>query len=456
MNVDFAVALRRAIAVSCACTLLAISMGVRSARAEATNQKELVAVLDMQAVGATAAQASALTDRFREALFNSGRYVLVDRSQMKAILSEQAFQQTGCTSKECAVKVGRILGVRKIVTSKISRPEAGLWLLSAQMTDVETAATLAEVSVLFRGDYVGVLSEAVAKLAAKLPGNTVTTLGSRLGKAQQAGFSTPPKFKTWREAITGMKFVLVPGGTYIQGCGAWDKDCDSDEKPTRKVTISPFWLGITEVTQGQWKKVMGYDPSTYKKGLHYPVEEVSWHDSQRFIRRLNARDPRAHLRLPTEAEWEYACRSGGKPIEYAWGNGRPDVDGHKAANVADETLQLQLSLAKIWNGYDDGYVYTAPVGTFSPNALGLFDMTGNVWEWVEDAYDGDAYSSGSVTNPVDSPTDTGLTTSYAGSMRVLRGGGWNNGAHRLRCTFRRGYTQDTRAPDLGFRAARSQ
>lgn len=136
------------------------------------NQKQLIAVLDVQAVGATATMASAMTDRLREEMLKTGRYTLVDRSQMNAVLNEQALQQTGCTSQECAVQVGQVLGVKRIVTGKVTRVEKNLWLLSGMLIDVETAQTLAAESVQYQGPFADLLSGGITLLAAKLSGET--------------------------------------------------------------------------------------------------------------------------------------------------------------------------------------------------------------------------------------------------------------------------------------------
>ncbi len=159
-----------------------------------------------------------------------------------------------------------------------------------------------------------------------------------------------PDGKTWTDSVTGMAFVWVPKGCFEMGCGTWTSDCDSDEKPVHEVCLDSFWMGKHEVTQGEWKKIMGNNPSTFKKGDKYPVERVSWNDAQEFIRRLNAKTGgRGKFRLPTEAEWEYACRSGGKPQKYAGGS---DPD-----RVA-------------WYGSNSGGS-THPVGTKAANGLGI-------------------------------------------------------------------------------------
>jgi formylglycine-generating enzyme required for sulfatase activity len=228
-----------------------------------------------------------------------------------------------------------------------------------------------------------------------------------------------------------MEFIFVPGGEYEQGCGHWTSDCDDDETPVRKVHLSPFWIGKTEVTQGQWSRVMGSNPSSQKTGDDYPVETVSWNDVDDFISRLNSRTSEGKFRLPSEAEWEYACRAGGKPIKYAWGNEEP--------GSASKTGNLY--------GDSDGHARSAPVGSFAANGIGLFDMTGNVWEWAQDLYRDTAYVDGPTSDPI-----------YAGSgeYRVFRGGGWFSDPRFARCSYRGSGVPTYRADGLGFRLARTK
>ncbi len=216
----------------------------------------------------------------------------------------------------------------------------------------------------------------------------------------------------------GVSFVMkrVAGGTFQMGSDdseAWD-----DEKPVHSVTVSTFYMGETEVTQALWKAVMGSNPS-YFKGDNLPVESVSWNDCQEFIRKLNQLTGRS-FRLPTEAEWEYAARGGSRS------NGTKYAGSVSIDSVA-------------WYGDNSGSK-THPVKGKSPNELGLYDMSGNVWEWCGDWY-GD-YGSGSQTNPK-GPS--------AGSDRVLRGGGWGDYAGRCRVSRRNDYTPDSRGLDNGFR-----
>lgn len=215
--------------------------------------------------------------------------------------------------------------------------------------------------------------------------------------------------------------VRVEGGTFTMGATAEQgSDADSDENPAHQVTLSSFHIGKYEVTQGEWKAVMGTNPS-YIKGDNLPVENVSWDDCQEFIRKLNEMTGK-NFRLPTEAEWEYAARGGNKS------NGTKYAGGSDIGSVA-------------WYDGNSGET-THPVGQKRANELGLYDMTGNVWEWCQDWYG--SYSSSSQTNPTGSAT---------GSYRVGRGGSWGINARFCRVSFRGRYSPDIRYGNLGLRLA---
>jgi formylglycine-generating enzyme required for sulfatase activity len=387
-------------------------------------EAELVAVMDLIPQGSRPEEALAVTNQLRTQLLKTGKFTLVDRSQMDEILKEQAFQQTGCTSEECAVQVGQILGVRKIVSGSVTKLSDQVWQVSLLMLDVESAKTLRAETETYEGSLVTVIRAGVPDLAARLAGleTSVPSTTAPPPPPQQAAISAPQPGTLWREPITGMEFVHVPGGEYEQGCGYWTSDCDEDEQPVRRVRLSPFWIGKTEVTQGQWSRVMGSNPSRFKNGDDYPVENVSWNDVQEFIRKLNSRTTEVKFRLPSEAEWEYACRAGGKPIEYGTQTGRLD------RSLANYVLSGGASA----------------VGSYPANALGLHEMSGNVWEWVQDVYNDEAYQSGATSDPI-----------YQGSgvYRVIRGGGWYYSPRYVRCSSRYRYGSVLGDDFLGFRLA---
>ena len=218
----------------------------------------------------------------------------------------------------------------------------------------------------------------------------------------------------WRvkDKATGIEMLLVPPGTFMMGASPGDTQAGDGEKPAHEVTITnAFYLGRTEVTQAQWFKVMDTNPSHFRGEL-LPVDSVSWDDCQQFCAKTG-------MKLPTEAQWEYACRAGTKGATYG------DLD------------------LIAWHG-DNAGEETHAVGELQPNALGFFDMLGNVWEWCEDR--DRSYSSGSVTNP------TGPTT---GTYRLLRGGSWITSSGYCRASQRDIGTPGYCYHYLGFRVVRT-
>lgn len=227
---------------------------------------------------------------------------------------------------------------------------------------------------------------------------------------------------TWTDPVTGMVFVWVPGGCYQMGCGSWTNDCGKDEGPVHEVCVDGFWMGQTEVTQGQWQRVMGNNPSRFQKGNDYPVETVSWDAVKEYIRKLNGMGI-GIFRLPSEAEWEYAARSGGKAEKYSGSN---DVN-----SVA-------------WYSNNSGST-THAVKTKRGNGLDIFDMSGNVFEWCEDVYIADIYSRSDRKNPI---------YTSGGSRRVFRGGGWGGAPGYVRCADRDSGDPARRYDNVGFRLLR--
>ena len=233
----------------------------------------------------------------------------------------------------------------------------------------------------------------------------------------------------------GMKFVTVPAGTFMMGSPADEAGRDIDETQ-HQVTISkPFQLQTTEVTQGQWEKVMGDNPSYFKDcGEDCPAEMVSWSAAQQFIKRLNDKERTARYRLPTEAEWEYACRADTSTPFYTGNCITTDQ-----ANYNGNYPMPQCPKGVFAKG-------TSRVGSFPPNPWGLYDMHGNVSEWCQDWYDD--YVRNEVTDPK-GPPDAPPDKSY-----VLRGGSWNDRARFIRSANRGGLRSMFRSGRSGFRVVR--
>lgn len=255
--------------------------------------------------------------------------------------------------------------------------------------------------------------------------------GNQPGSTTTDGTKAAPGVGTIVRNQMGMEFVYVPAGSFMMG-----SDRGVGEQPMHQVSFQQgFYIGRYEVTQAQWKLVMNNNPSRFK-GNNYPVETVSWNDAQEFIRRLNARGDGFIYRLPSEAEWEYAARAGAATT-YFWGDDANQACGY--ANVADQASKHNLKVK-----CRDEYVVTAPVGSFQPNAFGLYDVTGNVWEWCEDWYQ-ENYSGASADG---SAWLNGGEQKY----RVLRGGSWDEGfVGVFRPVFRFRGTPDDRNSTYGLR-----
>ena len=245
---------------------------------------------------------------------------------------------------------------------------------------------------------------------------------------QQTAMAPAKKFldkitgKTLKDPHTGMEFVFVKGGCYQMG----------ESYNAHEVCVDDFYIGKYEVTQGQWKAVMGNNPSSFSScGDNCPVEQVSWNDAQEFIQRLNQKTKnnpqppfsKGEFRLPTEAEWEYAARSGGKSEKYSGTSSESELGDYA------------------WYDKNSGSK-THPVGQKKPNGLGIYDMSGNVWEWVSDWYDSDYYKNSPKNNP---------TGPSSGKEKVLRGGSWFFLTWVLVAAARFWYEPATRFIYVGFR-----
>jgi formylglycine-generating enzyme required for sulfatase activity len=229
-----------------------------------------------------------------------------------------------------------------------------------------------------------------------------------------------PQPATPARQVIEPEMVYVQGGTFMMGSPTSEPE-RLDNEVQHQVTVSSFRIGKYEITQGQWKAVMGSNPSSFKKGDNYPVENVSWNDIQTFLQKLNAATGKRY-RLPTEAEWEYAARGGSRSSGYIYSG------SNSVGNVA-------------WYR-DNSSSSTHPVGQKSPNELGIYDMSGNVWEWCSDWYG--SYPTSAQANPK-GPS--------SGSDRVLRGGGWCDDAWLCRSAGRNDFDPGFRYYYYGFRVA---
>ena len=291
-----------------------------------------------------------------------------------------------------------------------------------------------------------------------------------------------------------LKMVLIPSGEFNMGSGEsaeataaffnktygedlLSADSFKDEHPQHRVRITkPFYLGTYHVTRGQFRRFVadtgyktdaekgdtkgafGWNPEKKAFGFNekyswrnagfeqtdeHPVVNVSWNDAAAFCKWLNKKESKTY-RLPTEVEWEYACRAGTTTRYYS---GDDPETLAKVGNVADAAAEAKFPNWKCTIKANDGYVFTSPVGKFKPNAFGLYDMHGNAWQWCADWYGAEYYAA----SPVDDPTGPA-----SGNDRVLRGGSWGNGPGYSRSAIRLRYNPGGRLDGAGFRVARTQ
>ncbi len=294
-------------------------------------------------------------------------------------------------------------------------------------------------------------------------------LGTGTSGAQGRVSEGDPGAMTWEEPLTSMEFVRVSAGCFMMGSPKGEQGRGEDEGAVREVCVDGFWMGVKEVSRGEFAQFVaatGYKTDAERQGFSWvytgewssragfhwadtgfeqsdthPVVHVSWNDARAMARWLSEKSD-GNYRLPTEAEWEYACRAGSAASRF-WGDD-PDM-GCDYANAADLTAQERFP-AWVVAQCDDGFVFTAPTGHFKANAFRMHDMLGNVWEWVHDHYQQDAYKTLSSTNPINQSHR---------AERTARGGSWNNRPDAVRCARRDALqAPDRRSEDLGFRLIR--
>jgi formylglycine-generating enzyme required for sulfatase activity len=241
-----------------------------------------------------------------------------------------------------------------------------------------------------------------------------------------ADASRPAPGAKWTVPEIGIALVPVPAGSFTMGSAADERGRQANEGPQTQVTISkPFWLGATEVTQQQWEALMGSNPSHHKKDAQHPVEMVSWAQAAEFCLKLTDRERAAGripegytYALPTEAQWEYACRAG--------------TTGPHHGKIDDVAWYFKATEGEVTN----------PVGRKQPNAWGIFDMHGNVWEWCADWFG--PYAGGRQVDPR-GPAD--------GTIRIVRGGSYGEKPVDSRSAFRAGFKPESMGNSVGFRVA---
>lgn len=359
-------------------------------------------------------------------LTGKGNYRLIERSTefLKAIDKEMATQLSGDVADNQIAVLGEDFGAQKVCVVSIVIDD-GYMYVASRIVDVSTKTSF-ESGQADESNYsrVSQVRPTVEKAISQLLGTPNTTTSATRP-------SVPGTDKHFTVNGVTFKMVFVKGGGLYLGCTSGSGSCDSDEIPSHYVTLSDYYVGETEVTQALWKAVMGYNnnPSNWQ-GDRLPVEMVSWTDCNEFVSRVNSllaeQLPQGYrFALPSEAQWEYAARGGQKSSGSLYaGSNNVNFVAWYTVNSGSRTHEVKLK---------------------APNELGLYDMSGNVWEWCEDWYSSSWYSDNvNWTDPVNA---------FAGSNRVLRGGSWYNNVSGCRVSNRNGTAPSYRGDDCGFRLA---
>lgn len=367
------------------------------------------------------------------AISNTPGYEGYDRVDMASIMGEQNFQRTGMVSDAQIKKLGEMTGAQYVLIAEAAIYDPQNIIITAKVLDVETGGVSNSAPPAFANKDPEKMQEACVTLARKLLGgrSSSTTSSSYSSSSRSNSYGSSGQDFVENAWDINMRMIWVEGGDFLMGCTSEQSGCDSDEQNVRRVTVDGFYIGMLEVTQSQWEKVVG--TSVYQQrnkkdasasmagvGPDYPMYYVSWEEAMEFCRLLSNKTGKTYT-LPTEAQWEYAARGGKK------------ADGTKYAgsNMID---------AVAWYTDNSGSS-THPCGTKRANALGIYDMSGNVWEWCKDWYSS-SYTSYDTNNP---------TGPSSGSYRVFRGGSWFNNASYCRVARRSNVSPGGRYKYNGFR-----
>ena len=413
--------------------LLTLLLSVISLTVYAQAEKVRIAVFDPIATFAINDGTDVIVREITSStVVNSGMYDVIDRMTLNKLAEEQNFARNGMMDETQAVQIGKIAGASKVLFSVLASSGTRN-MLTTKLIDVLTGTVEKQQYKLIDQSMDIVLEvENLTKalIGSKMPTRTTTTTYSQTGYASQPA---PAANQDFTETAWGanMKMIWVEGGDFLMGCTSEQGNCGSDEQNVRRVTVDGFYIGMLEVTQSQWEKVVGTSISQQRNkrgsdyalegvGPDYPMYYVSWDEAMEFCRLLSNKTGRTYT-LPTEAQWEYAARGGNKN------------EGAKYAgsNMID---------AVAWYTDNSGS-NTHIVGSKRANALGIYDMSGNVWEWCKDWY-ASSYVSYDTNNPV-GPS--------SGSSRVVRGGSWYSSASNCRVADRGSYSPGDRYSNLGFR-----
>lgn len=400
----------------------------------AQNQTKRVAILETvdQQGDVSPGVKALLRQTITFAINRTPSYDGYNRVNMAQITGEHNFQRTGMVSDDDIKKIGRMTGAAYVLIAEAVNYGPNEITIFANLIDVESGEIVnSSFPIVSKTDAESMKDACIKVARALLNIEGSSTSGS--SSSSSYSYSGNSSRQNFTETVWGidMKFVWVEGGEFLMGCTSEQSDCLDNEKNVRRVKVDGFYIGMFEVTQSQWEKVMGtsiYQQrdkasssySLYGVGADYPMYYVSWEEASEFCRQLSRKTGKTYV-LPTEAQWEYAARGGKKA----------DGTKYSGRNMIDLVA---------WYGGNSGNT-THPVGTKRENQLGIYDMSGNVFEWCSDWYSS-SYANYDLNNPAGPSSD---------SSRVARGGGWYNDASGCRVSVRGGLPPTSHFFYLGFR-----
>ena len=369
------------------------------------------------------------------AIQRTSGYEGLNRVDMQQITGEHNFQRTGMVNDEQIKQLGQMTGAKYILIAEAANYSNTEILVLANLVDVESGQIVNSSIPIVTSMDSEILTKScidIAKTLLNIGGRTSPTSMTSNSRASASTYSSSASItnQDYTETVLGinMKMIWVEGGDFLMGCTN-QRDCETDEQNVRRVTVDGFYIGMLEVTQSQWEKVVGTSiyqqktkanySNTYGVGPDYPMYFVSWDEAMEFCRLLSNKTGRTYT-LPTEAQWEYAARGGNKNEDAKYAG----------SNMID---------AVAWYTDNSGGS-THIVGSKRANALGIYDMSGNVREWCKDWY-GNLYIGNDTNNP---------SGELSGICRVNRGGAWYCSAFYSRVTDRNYDSPDNRY-GLGFR-----
>jgi formylglycine-generating enzyme len=387
----------------------------------AQQKKKTLAVLEFQSSGELKkSEIITLSNRFRTMLVKTDAFDIIERDKMNDILKEQNFTMTDqCNTAECAVQIGQLLNVELMIAGDIGQI-GETYSIDMRLIDVSTGKITQTEALDYTGKIDGLLG------AMTMIANTFAGIKSSSASSDKQVTSNNQNIETTFQCEIDM--ILVKGGTF--NMGDIFGDGDNDEKPVHPVTLNDFWISKNEISVSEYRKfcneaarTMPSTPSWGWKDDH-PIVNVSWEDAKDYCNWLTKKTGKT-FRLPYEAEWEYAAKGGNQSKGYKFsGSNKIDLIAWYNLNAGSKTH---------------------PAGKKDSNELGIFYMSGNVWEWCEDWYSNNYYSESTKNNP---------QGPYNAQNRVLRGGSWVDGPGYLRTMNRFNLSIVIRRSDIGFRIVR--